>query len=331
MNSAQAKQLSIIEFLEVQNIRSEKITRDEHWYKSPYREEKTASFAVNRKKNTWMDFGSGEGGNLLDLAIRMFKENDISKVLQKIEALSFSFSPQNNLNSSNQTELSDSERYQQDANFFERGEAALHVFKTKELNNPALLDYLASRNVDGTIAGRYCREVYYQVNGKNYFAIGFKNNSGGYELRNKYFKNCIAPKDYTLIKNSQRLLSIFEGFFDFLSYQQLLKGIEYRKFMADKIQLEFLKTITPYSDFLILNSVIHLEKATEIIKQYPRLYLLFDNDKTGKSCVAAIEKLKIPFEDLSVYYEGFKDLNEFLINDNQKQDQSLNRSCGIRL
>ena len=320
MNSAQAKRLSIIEFLEAQNIRPEKIIRDEHWYKSPYREEKTASFTVNSCKNTWMDFGTGEGGNLLDLVIRMFKENDISKVLRKIEALSFSFRQQLNFNKLGEDHM----------NFSEPGNTLLN-FKIKELNNPALLDYLASRRVDGTIARRYCREVYYQLNGKNYFAIAFKNDSGGYELRNKYFKNCIAPKDFTLIKSNQRLLSIFEGFFDFLSYQQLLKGIEYRKFMADKIQLKFLETITAHSDFLILNSVIHLEKATEIIKQYPKLHLLFDNDKTGKFCVATIEKLQIPFEDLSVSYEGFKDLNEFLVNDDQKQDQSLNRSCGIRL
>lgn len=339
MNAAQSKQLSIIEFLEAQNIHPEKIIREEYWYKSPYRDEKTPSFTVNRKKNVWMDFGTGEGGNLVDLAIRIFNENDLSGVLKKIEDLSFSFRQQpSRVQQEIESELSAKRvEIEYKLNCFEpketvlnqiesdlnRFEPVLNTFKCKPLNNPALLDYLASRKVDGTIAGRYCREIYYQVNGKHYFAIGFKNDSGGYELRNKYFKNCIAPKDYTLIKNGQKLLSIFEGFFDFLSYQQLLKGIEYRKFIADVNSRDLLNKITPDSDFLILNSVVHLERATEIIKGYPSLHLLFDNDKTGQFCVANIRKLGIPLEDLSVYYSRFKDLNEFLIGDTRELKRGL--------
>jgi hypothetical protein len=37
------------------------------------------------------------------------------------------------------------------------------------------------------------------VDGRNYFAIGFPNRSGGYEIRNAYFKGCISPKDISVI------------------------------------------------------------------------------------------------------------------------------------
>ncbi len=48
--------------------------------------------------------------------------------------------------------------------------------------------------------------------------MGFKNNFGGFELRNKYFKGSSSPKEITLISNnSPDRLNVFEGFMDFLS------------------------------------------------------------------------------------------------------------------
>jgi len=35
---------------------------------------------------------------------------------------------------------------------------------------------------------RYLEEIYYKIDPKNYFGLSFKNNSGGYEVRNRYFK-----------------------------------------------------------------------------------------------------------------------------------------------
>jgi hypothetical protein len=50
---------------------------------------------------------------------------------------------------------------------------------TKGLH-PALLRYLSERNIDLCIARKECVELHFSHNGKNYFAIGFKNKSGGY-------------------------------------------------------------------------------------------------------------------------------------------------------
>ena len=50
-----------------------------------------------------------------------------------------------------------------------------------------------------------------------YFAVGFPNRSGGYEIRNKLFKGCIAPKDITHIRQEQTketlsLIHIYTGY-----------------------------------------------------------------------------------------------------------------------
>ena len=63
----------------------------------------------------------------------------------------------------------------------------------------------------------------YLTDGKPYFAVGFPNRSGGYEIRNKLFKGCIAPKDITHIQQEQPKEScyLFEGFMDYLSFLTL--------------------------------------------------------------------------------------------------------------
>lgn len=317
INCTQAKNYSIIDFLKKLNNEPQKIKGNEYWYHSPLRQEITPSFKVNKSKNTWWDYGIHQGGNIIDMAMMIFNDSDISSVLKKIDNHFSFFGQLKNL--------------QQNREVKPQSTSAIELIKTAPLNNTALLEYIAGRKVESATAQQYCREVYYRVNGKNYFAIGFKNDTGGYEIRNKYFKGCIKPKDITTIENGYELLTIFEGFMDFLSYRQLLKGIEYRSFMAGSDEKKLLEKITAKTDFLILNSIIHLKKAEDKIKQYDKLHLFFDNDATGKSSTAAIHKLGIPFEDISACYSHYKDLNDFLKAENQEAEEGLNRSPGLRI
>jgi len=62
--------------------------------------------------------------------------------------------------------------------------------------------------------------MYYTYNGKSYFALAFANESGGYELRNRYYKGCYGHKDISLIpgrNTASKSVAVFEGFMDFLS------------------------------------------------------------------------------------------------------------------
>ena len=45
------------------------------WYFSPFREEKTASFKVDTRNNTWHDFGAGTGGDTLNF-VRDYHKTD---------------------------------------------------------------------------------------------------------------------------------------------------------------------------------------------------------------------------------------------------------------
>ena len=93
--------------------------------------------------------------------------------------------------------------------------------------------------------------------GKQYYAIGFKNNAGGYELRNEKFKASSSPKDITLIKNQAEKIAVFEGFFNFLSYQAIHQKQE-----------------QPPTNFLILNSTSFFQKSLPLMQSHKSVHLL---------------------------------------------------------
>ena len=92
MNSKQAKQIPIENFLEKLNHKPVKASGSDFWYQSPLHEDKTASFKVNKILNTWYDFGTGEGGTIIDLACRMFND-DVSQVLKRLSSDFGSYTP----------------------------------------------------------------------------------------------------------------------------------------------------------------------------------------------------------------------------------------------
>ncbi len=119
------------------------------------------------------------------------------------------------------------------------------------LSSPALYSYLRQRGINTELAKRECREVRYLTDGKPYFAVGFPNRSGGYEIRNKFFKGCIAPKDITHIRQEQprETCCLFEGFMDYLSFLTLRL-----ERCPDRPDLDG-------QDYIVLNSTSNLSKA----------------------------------------------------------------------
>ncbi len=285
MNISQAKEIVIADYLKLYGFTPTKIQGDDLWYCSPLRHERTPSFKVNQSLNCWYDHGIGKGGNIIDLVMLMHGINNISDVLRHLTLNP----PQNN---------SGFFSFQQQNNH-----SVVDINEVKELTHPALIDYLKERKIDLNIARNYCREIHYTIGEQSYFAIGFRNDTGGYELRNKYFKGSSAPKDFTTIRNHNGQCLLFEGFMDFLSYLTLKKGT------------------TPQQDVVILNSVAHLSKAMEFIKGHDQISAFLDNDDAGKRTLAEVKKQVPNVTDKSVFYGKYKDLNEYLCKENRKKQE----------
>ena len=71
MNAAEAKSISINDFLQQAGHTVVKTTAKNFKYLSPFRDEKEPSFHVTKDGRGWKDFGDGRGGNIIDLAYRM--------------------------------------------------------------------------------------------------------------------------------------------------------------------------------------------------------------------------------------------------------------------
>lgn len=95
--------------------------------------------------------------------------------------------------------------------------APMTVLKVIPVQNRHLLDYAASRGIDGEIVRKYCVEVHYcfERNPREKYALGFANDHRGFELRNSMFKGCAYAKDITCISEGNRSCAVFEGFLTF--------------------------------------------------------------------------------------------------------------------
>ena len=249
------------------------------WYSAPYRTERTPSFKVDTAKNVWFDFGTGNGGDIFDLAGAFIGSEDFllrAAFIAKSGTCPFPVieRPQRN----------------------EEKEPIFEDIWVRPLQDARLLGYLKERGINAHVAIPNCEEVRYRVHGKRFYAIGFRNDAGGLELRNRFFKGCIPPKDISLKRNGSDVCTVFEGFMDYLSAMQL--GI-----IA--------------SDWLVLNSVSNVEKAVRALHGYERIDCFFDNDEAGRRTFQRLydcfgEKVI----DRSFLYAEHKDLNEFLLSKN---------------
>ena len=103
----------------------------------------------------------------------------------------------------------------------------------------------------------------------------FQNVVGGYEIRSRYFKGCVPPKDVSLVKMGEGsptgVCSLFEGFMDFLSAATL--GLE-------------------TGDSLVLNSVANVGKAVKHLDGYGRIDCFLDRDEAGRRTLEALRTLR---------------------------------------
>ncbi len=253
------------------------------WYKSPLRQEHTPSFKVETALNCWYDFGIGKGGNIIDLAAELYQSTDL-RYLMRCIANSYPVPSAQTVASS----------------FPQRHSApSVEQFEVVPLEHRALVAYLQERGIPAHIAMANCKEANYSVNDKSYFAVAFENVSGGWELRNRYFKGCKGRKDISYLPwardGPSAECAMFEGFIDYLSALTL--------------------GLISGADAIILNSVVNVNKAVPYLKDYRTINCYLDNDTAGQTALSELTAIYGPIViDRSTLYSEFNDLNDFLVN-----------------
>lgn len=256
-------------------------TKDGHFlFKSPFRTEETPSFSVSISLNKWHDFGTNQSGDIFDLYSIINRDDNFSNaVLFFLQGFNFS-----------------SQSYEPIKKQIDKEFKILSDFENKDL-----LGYAYGRGISMATMRKYCVEV---DDSKGYHYIGFRNDKGGYELRNgANFKGSFGEKSITTIMQSESSsVYVFEGFFDFLSIA------EFR------------------NDFnaIVLNSTSLVKSSINALQGFKTIVLMLDNDMAGKN---ALESLKMAFSgtdndfgkttilDYSQKYAQHNDVNAFLVYD----------------
>ena len=290
MNCKQFNSIKLEEVLVSLGHHPTKQNEKEAWYRNPFATENQASFKLDKRNNIWYLHSEGIGENNIDF-MKKYLKSSVKEVLEWTEKQNFSsFQPQNVIQKQNSL----NQNYQ--------------ITEIKELQNENLKKYLHQRGLSQIIYP-LIKEVHFTIGEKNLYTIGFENRSGGWELRNSFYKGSLLKKDISLINlNNQtenKNVAVFEGFTDALSF------VEMKPFFN--------------GDLLVMNSVSLLNRTKEYLKNYSEINLFLDNDKAGETCKNSILKSFPEAKDHSEIYALHKDLNDYLLSKNktkiEKQQQ----------
>ena len=305
------KRYPIVEYLERKGIKPVRSTPAYALYHSPLRAETHPSFKVDTEKNLWIDYAEGKGGSIIDLCMRL----EGCTLLEAIRILG--------QNAPDITHVPRRESVQGTSKqeSIRQAVSTSGVRRLIEISDtlpPHLLKYLQEdRCINLEKAMPFLRCISYEVRGLHYQAIGFANQSGGYELRdNGSFKGTIAPKDITPIfidklrdKDADKIqpVCVFEGFMDFLSLLSMKEGV--------------------MSVCLVMNSVSNVARAIRYLndRHLTHIRAFLDNDDAGKRATNDFIRAGFKVEDMSVHYRNFKDLNEYHVHRVREQQKKLSQ------
>ncbi len=275
------KQVSIVNYLYSLGVTPVKLSGVRVVYFSPKNDERTASFFVHPKENTFHDFTNGERGDIIRLVryltnCTFIEAVDILQKFASIEQTStFSFIGQNPVSTPK--------------------ESKFIITSVTPLKSKGLFKYVHDRCISTTLATKYLKEIHYRRGNKRAFAVGFENDKGGFEIRNPYWKSSTSPKWITTFPvSNSNTLNLFEGFFDFLS------------------SCCFFGITEPRNTTVVLNSLSNLNHVLEGIKSYKQVNIYFDNDNAGLSAKSVITETGVKVFDGSKYYPNHKDFNNLI-------------------
>ena len=253
------------------------------------------SFCVNNELNAWFDHGMGKGGNVVDFGLLYWKNLGFSEVLAELVKITNADSSALQKSENNSKAVSRPKKPVKIPHY--------HVQELKPIgSNPFISEYLKRRGL-WQVAGNKLQEVYYYVldnkkRRKEFFAAGWQNENGGWEVRNKYFKGCLGKKGMTVVPGSNYKVSVFEGYMNYLSW------LYENKDASDTI--------------LVLNSVAFLQAGIARCKEFAQINLFFDHDPSGEDATKKFIQAILDASDCSSIYEGYNDYNDKLQAELQK-------------
>lgn len=181
----------------------------EEIYRSMLRPDPAGQLMVDTRLNLWFD-RSGDNpsgircGDVIDLAKAIYHSLSFPEILLKLSMLAARTTPRR-------------KRCAQRVPFY-------HVADIQPLGgNVEIAEYLRSQDLWELSLGQL-KEVYYFTQDekhrrKDFFAAGWPNENGGWEVRAKNFSGCIGPSGMSFIEGDPDRLLVFVHYTDYLGWR----------------------------------------------------------------------------------------------------------------
>ena len=250
-------------------------------------------FSVDEKG--YYDFKAGKGGQIFKAVMELEKKTwkEAVEFLKDFSNTTISQSVKN--------QKAENKRPTPTQHYTEKSPSTM-ITQVTVPNNDKLLEYFAGRGISKEILQQYAQQVHYRNNsdGKNYFGIGLRNQSGGYDVRNPYLKAKIGASDISIITGTRNETVVFEGMTDMFSYLQMAKD---NGKPNDRT-------------LVVLNSITNTGTFIEQFQNYTgKIHLFLDGDKAGNDATQNIlNNLKNSIDQRGAYGIGkseVKDLNDY--------------------
>lgn len=246
-----------------------KINGNEHHYFNVLKNAETKStFVVNDQLNIWYDRLTKKSGNVIDFGVAYWPDLNSEQVTEKISQI-FQISKQP---TKIQTTNGRRKRLAVKIPFY-------HIEEIKPVGcNIEITAFLQSQGLWEISIG-HLKEVYYHVvdekrRRKDFFAAGWQNENGGWEVRGKNFSGCLGHKGMTFIPGNESSLILFENYIDYLSWKY-----------ANKL---------PGPSILILNSPEFLEAAKKRASKFHEVAVFFGKQHLNTEVLSAIKSINAP-------------------------------------
>lgn len=291
-----AKTIPLRRIFDVWGIKSVPIRNGLDLYTSPFNEERRSKLVVNPVTNTWFDPITGQTGNTIQLVCLYLQSQGLNHAA--MDALRWL----KNMTGKQGKAI----ELPPDMPDYKSMDKIYAIKDVSYLSDLALIRYLElRRGIPFHMARHKVKQLLLKnkQTGKNFVAIGFLNEDGGYAIRNPKIKAHIGARAISFIRGKTPKpdgVHIFKDVYDYLS------AIIYRN---GKLFDE---------DSIILNSMDCLQDMTGYIRNYGYAYLRawLGNDEPSKAYIALLQAFctteNLRFETANDAYEGFKDLNDKL-------------------
>lgn len=182
------------------------------------------------------------------------------------------------------------------------------VIRSEPIEDLALVRYLENSGIPLSLARQFLQEVYIRdkSDNKTAYALGLKNEDGGYELQSPFLKSLIAPASIAFIRSRKArptVIHIFNGFMDMLT--------AFTRFPR----------LLDEGDVICLTALTSLNEAFPYLigYGYQNLYNWLDNDEAGhkaKNLLSEFVKtqLGLRHKPMNAKYQAFGNVHKWHVS-----------------